>query len=99
MCLAAVRCSEGRQLVGRKWRRERPSTALASEGIKWNMCSGLASLSEFSWFLLKSPDFSKVSGLGSVNSDGTREVFSARREPGVEQFKSRSSRGLLPALP
>lgn len=99
MWLAAVRCSEGRQLVGRKWRRERPSTALASEGIKWNMCSELASLSELSWFLLKSPEFSQVSGLGSVNSDATREVFSARRELRVEQFKSMSSGGLLPALP
>lgn len=65
--LGTVWCSEGRQLVGRKWMRERPSTSLASEGIKWNMYSELASLSELSCFLLKSPEFSEASMLGSVN--------------------------------
>lgn len=46
MYLAMVWCSEGRQLVGRKWRRERPSTALESEGMRWNMDFELARLSE-----------------------------------------------------
>lgn len=76
MYLATVWCSEGRQLIDRKWGRERPSTALASEGMKWSTCLELASLSELSWFLLKSPEFSEVFGLGSVNFSLNKESVS-----------------------
>lgn len=83
----------GQTAGGQERERGEPSTALASEGIRWNLCLELANLSELSRFLLKRPEFSELLGLGSVNSSRNKGSVFCEEGARLEEFESRSSGG------